>query len=59
MVLSVSRTRTSLLKYKESVTGDALWPEIMATPTWHPAPGMPTRKLLVKRGPGWGRTSEK
>jgi hypothetical protein len=38
------------LKYKESVTGDALWPEILATPTWHPAPGMPTRKLLIKRG---------
>jgi hypothetical protein len=38
------------LKYKESVTGDALWPEILATPTWHPASGMPTRRLLVKRG---------
>jgi hypothetical protein len=41
---------TMALKYKESVTGDALWPEVLATPTWHPAPGMPTRKLLVKRG---------
>jgi hypothetical protein len=38
------------LKYKESVTGDALWPEILATPTWHPAPGMPTRRLLIKQG---------
>jgi hypothetical protein len=38
------------LKYKESVTGDALWPEVLATPTWHPAPGMPTRRLLIKRG---------
>jgi hypothetical protein len=38
------------LKYKESVTGDALWPEVLATPTWHPASGMPTRRLLVKRG---------
>jgi len=38
------------LKYKESVTGDALWPEVLATPTWHPAPGMPTRRLLVKQG---------
>jgi len=38
------------LKYKESVTGDALWPEILATPAWHPAPGMPTRRLLVKQG---------
>jgi hypothetical protein len=37
------------LKYKESVTGDAIWPEILATPSWHPAPGMPTRKLLIKR----------
>ena len=41
---------TMALKYKDSVTGDALWPEILATPTWHPAPGMPTKKLLVKRG---------
>jgi hypothetical protein len=38
------------LKYKESVTGDAIWPEILATPTWHPAPGLPTRRLLIKRG---------
>jgi hypothetical protein len=38
------------LKYKESVTGDAIWPEILATPTWHPATGIPTRKLLIKRG---------
>jgi hypothetical protein len=38
------------LKYKESVTGDAVWPEVLVTPTWHPAPGMPTRKLLIKRG---------
>jgi hypothetical protein len=38
------------LKYKESVTGDALWPEVLATPSWHPAPGMPIRKLLIKRG---------
>ena len=29
------------LKYKESVTGDAIWPEILATPTWHPATGIP------------------
>ena len=41
---------TMALKYKETVTGDALWPEVLATPSWHPAPGMPTRKLLVKRG---------
>jgi len=41
---------TMALKYKESVTGDALWPEVLATPSWHPAPGMPIRKLLVKRG---------
>jgi hypothetical protein len=38
------------LKYKESVTGDALWPEVLATPTWHPASGMPIRRLLIKRG---------
>ncbi len=41
---------TMALKYKESVTGDALWPEVLATPSWHPAPGMPIRKLLIKRG---------
>jgi hypothetical protein len=41
---------TMALKYKESVTGDALWPEVLATPTWHPAPGMPTKRLVVKRG---------
>lgn len=46
------------LKYKESVTGDALWPEILATPTWHPAPGMPTRRLLVKQGDGFVPKSE-
>jgi hypothetical protein len=46
------------LKYKESVTGDALWPEILATPTWHPSPGMPTRKLLVKRGDVWEPRTE-
>jgi hypothetical protein len=41
------------LKYKESVTGDALWPELLVTPTWHPASGMPTRRLLVKQGDGF------
>jgi hypothetical protein len=46
------------LKYKASVTGDALWPEILATPTWHPAPGMPTRRLLVKRGDTWAPKTE-
>jgi hypothetical protein len=46
------------LKYKASVTGDALWPEILATPTWHPSPGMPTRRLLIKRGDTWVPKSE-
>ena len=41
---------TMALKYKDSVTGEALWPEVLATPTWHPAPGMPTKRLVVKRG---------
>jgi hypothetical protein len=41
---------TMALKYKASVTGEAIWPEILAAPSWHPAPGMPTRKLLIKRG---------
>ena len=49
---------TMALKYKASVTGDALWPEILATPTWHPAPGMPTRRLLVKRGDTWEPKTE-
>ncbi|MEA2697669.1 MAG: hypothetical protein QOI66_1940 [Myxococcales bacterium] len=44
---------TMALKYKESVTGDAIWPEVLATPSWHPAPGMPTRHLLIKRGDTW------
>jgi hypothetical protein len=41
---------TMALKYKESVTGDAVWPEVLATPTWHPAPGMPTKRLVIKVG---------
>ncbi|MCG5051575.1 MAG: hypothetical protein KA712_01320 [Myxococcales bacterium] len=49
---------TMALKYKESVTGEALWPEVLATPTWHPSPGMPTRKLLVKRGDSWEPKTE-
>jgi hypothetical protein len=44
---------TMALKYKESVTGDALWSEVLATPTWHPPSGLPTRKLLIKRGDTW------
>ncbi len=46
------------LKYKESVTGDSIWPDILVTPTWHPSPGMPTRKLLVKRGDVWEPKTE-
>lgn len=49
---------TLALKYKESVTGDALWPEVLVGPTWHPAPGMPTRKLLIKRGDTWEPRTE-
>jgi hypothetical protein len=49
---------TMALKYKESVTGDALWPEVLATPSWHPSPGMPTRKLLIKRGDTWEPKTE-
>ena len=41
---------TMALKYKESITGDALWSEVLAGPTWHPPAGLPVRKLLVKRG---------
>jgi hypothetical protein len=38
------------MKYKESITGDAVWTEVLATPTWHPAPGMPTSHLVIKVG---------
>jgi hypothetical protein len=41
---------TMAMKYKESITGDALWTEVLATPTWHPAPGMPTSHLVIKVG---------
>src|SRR5581483_1494997 len=41
---------TMARNYKESVTGDALCAEVLATPSWHPAPDMPIRKLLIKRG---------
>jgi hypothetical protein len=44
---------TMALKYKESITGDAVWPEVLATPTWHPPSGLPIRKLLIKRGDTW------
>lgn len=40
------------------MTGEALWPEVLATPTWHPSPGMPTRKLLIKRGDSWEPKTE-
>jgi hypothetical protein len=49
---------TMALKYKESITGEAVWPEVLATPTWHPAPGMPTKKLLVKTGDGFAPKTE-
>jgi hypothetical protein len=41
---------TMALKYKESITGDAVWTEVLAGPTWHPAPGMPTSHLVIKVG---------
>ena len=46
------------LKYKESITGDALWTEVLAGPTWHPPSGLPIRKLLVKRGDTFVAKSE-
>jgi hypothetical protein len=49
---------TMALKYKESITGEAVWPEVLATPTWHPAPGMPTKRLLVKVGDGFAPKTE-
>jgi hypothetical protein len=48
---TIQRSDGSLaLKYKESVTGEALWPEVLVGPTWHPGSGAQTRHLLVKRG---------
>jgi hypothetical protein len=52
------RDGTMALKYKESVTGNALWPEVLAGPTWHPSSGLPTRRLLVKQGDGWAPKTE-
>jgi hypothetical protein len=49
---------TLALKYKESATGEAIWPQILAGPTWHPGSGLPTRRLLVKRGDGWAPKTE-
>jgi len=46
------------LSNKESVTGDAIWPEILATPTWHRGDGHTTRKLLIKRGDTWEPKTE-
>ena len=46
---------TMALKYKESVTGEAVWPEVLATPTWHPAPGMPTRSCSSSSATGSSR----
>ncbi len=48
---TIQRSDGSLaLKYKESVTGEALWPAVLVGPTWHPGGGAQTRRLLVKRG---------
>jgi hypothetical protein len=48
---TIQRSDGSLaLKYKESVTGEALWPEVLVGPTWHPGGGAQTRHLLVKNG---------
>lgn len=48
---TIQRSDGSLaLKYKESVTGEALWPAVLVGPTWHPGGGAQTRHLLVKHG---------
>jgi hypothetical protein len=48
---TIQRSDGSLaLKYKESVTGEAVWPGVLVGPTWHPGGGAQTRHLLVKRG---------
>ncbi|HVR61813.1 MAG TPA: L,D-transpeptidase [Polyangia bacterium] len=49
---------TMALKYRESITGDAVWPQVLATPTWHPFAGLPTRHLLIKRGDTWEPKTE-
>lgn len=48
---TVQRADGSLaLKYKESITGEALWREVLVGPTWHPGGDKQTRHLLVKNG---------
>lgn len=41
------------LVYKESRTGPAAWRDLFATPTWHPPPGVPAKRLLVRRHGKW------
>ena len=48
---TIQRSDGSLaLKYKESITGEALWREVLVGPTWHPGGDKQTRNLLVKNG---------
>lgn len=48
---TIQRADGSLaLKYKESITGEALWREVLVGPTWHPGGDKQTRHLLVKSG---------
>jgi hypothetical protein len=46
------------LSYKESRVGAALWRDLLALPTWHPPPGIPVRKLLVRTRGGWAPKRE-
>src|SRR5215831_9768910 len=48
---TIQRSDGSLaLKYKESITGEAVWPEVLVGPTWHPGGDKQTSHLLVKHG---------
>jgi hypothetical protein len=48
---TIQRSDGSLaLKYKESITGEAVWPGVLVGPTWHPGGDKQTRHLLVKHG---------
>lgn len=41
------------LEYKESRVGRAFWRDLLATPTWHPPPGTPARRLVRRGRGGW------
>jgi hypothetical protein len=53
-----SREISSFRVLEQLCLHNAIWLEVLATPTWHPATGIPTRKLLIKRGDTWEPKTE-